>query len=119
MPHRINETPKEPKPKYEPPAQTKSTEKAKAATEEMVNLITSNLAPNDIRELLGFQKLESMEHEHKWVHMETDKKERMSDHGYCTILKRKDKFYCEKCLEIKTVAKGGTRNTREDYPDWW
>lgn len=111
--YKNNEPPKEPKPKYESPAQTKLT------AEEMINIITSNLAPNDIRELLGFPKLENAEHEHKWVHMETDKQEEHFTHGYNRGLTRKDQFFCEKCLKRKTIVKKGTKYINEDYPDWW
>lgn len=101
----------------EPPAQIKLTEKE--IDQAIINIIKSNLTPNDIRELLGFPKLESAEHEHKWVHIETDKNEERFPHGYNRRLTRKDQFFCEKCLERKTIVKKGTKYVNEDYPDWW
>ncbi len=58
-------------------------------------------------------------HEHKWIHMGTDKQEDPFPYGYNRGLTRKDQFFCEKCLERKTIVKKGTKYINEDYPDWW
>ena len=55
-----------------------------------------------------------MECEHKFVHLETIRKD-YYDSG-CTHFLRIDRFYCEKCLEEKEVKKESwCRNT----PEWY
>lgn len=58
--------------------------------------------------------------EHKWVFMETVKHrgERGSwGMSSCKEWKRIDRFYCEKCLEIKEIVK--TAPGWEDKPEWY
>lgn len=53
---------------------------------------------------------------HKFVHMETVKKE---GHPLCKTLewKRIDRFYCEKCLEIRSIVKTALGN--QGKPEWF
>lgn len=52
--------------------------------------------------------------EHKWVYFDTKKYYQYRD--FLGLFTRIDKFYCEKCLEMKDVKK-------EDYsretPEWY
>jgi len=52
--------------------------------------------------------------EHKWVYM--DSKKYSQYNGYCSTFTRIDKFYCEKCLEIKEIKKV---DSSRDTPDWY
>jgi hypothetical protein len=54
--------------------------------------------------------------EHKWVLMETVKQQGYSGYG-SQQWKRIDRFYCEKCLEIKELVK--TAPGYYDKPDWF
>lgn len=52
--------------------------------------------------------------EHVWRHLETC---RWTDYGgYNTTFHRVDRFFCEKCLEMKDKAKSGTQR---ETPDWY
>ena len=52
--------------------------------------------------------------EHKWVYM--DPKKYSKYNGYVSTFTRIDKFYCEKCLEIKDIKKEGYDR---DTPEWY
>jgi hypothetical protein len=57
--------------------------------------------------------------DHKWVHLESIKKEDGISYTYCTSLKKVDRFFCEKCLEQKEVVKECEVSRHSKYPDWW
>lgn len=58
--------------------------------------------------------------DHKFVYMETVKQRgQRPSFGLSSTVdwKRIDRFYCEKCLEIKELVK--TEYGWKDKPDWW
>jgi hypothetical protein len=56
----------------------------------------------------------AVQHEHKWVHINTAYSQ--ESRGYNTDWNRHDTYFCEKCLEQKTVTK--TECSREK-PEWY
>ena len=56
----------------------------------------------------------TVQHEHKWVHINTAYSK--ENCGYNTGWYRHDTYFCEKCLEQKTVTK--TEYSR-DMPEWY
>jgi len=57
--------------------------------------------------------------EHKWVFMETARQHGKSScyDSPAVNWRRTDRFYCEKCLEIKEIIK--TAPGWEDKPEWF
>jgi len=53
---------------------------------------------------------------HKYVHLETIKKQDLNATGYQIGWKRIDRFYCEKCLEYKDKV---NEEWSRDKPDWY
>jgi hypothetical protein len=56
---------------------------------------------------------------HKWVYMETARQHGKSScyDSPAVNWRRTDRFYCEKCLEIKEIIK--TAPGWEDKPEWF
>ena len=52
--------------------------------------------------------------EHKWVHLTTDYQR--ESNGYVAHYTRQDTFYCEKCLQQKTVDKKEHLGSNETPP---
>lgn len=52
--------------------------------------------------------------DHKFVHLETIRKDRYDN--YCTHFLRIDRFYCEKCLQEKEVKK---EDWCRETPEWY
>jgi hypothetical protein len=57
--------------------------------------------------------------EHKWVHLSTNCRKEQSTHGYGCEYRREDIFFCEKCLERKTVSERKYVNSGEEKPMWY
>ena len=56
--------------------------------------------------------------EHKWIHLETIDQERVYRNQYDrTEFVKTDRFFCEKCCEIKEISKKKEYNPYE-FPDW-
>ncbi|MFA5322132.1 MAG: hypothetical protein WC373_05605 [Smithella sp.] len=58
--------------------------------------------------------------EHKWVYMETVRRHaKTASPGYSAQIdwKRVDRFYCEKCLEVKELTK--TAPGYYEKPEWF
>jgi hypothetical protein len=55
--------------------------------------------------------------EHKWVFMETVKQAGISAYSETRNWKRIDRFYCEKCLEIREIKK--TEYGWKPKPEWF
>ena len=57
--------------------------------------------------------------EHKWIHLETIDQMRVYRRDYDrTEFVKTDRFFCEKCCEIKEFSKKIDYNYYE-YPDWF